>query len=302
VNQDGWPDLVSVNYRSKSLYWVEHPGGSLQGPWKRHVIDTPGPSETGRTFDINGDGRLDVLPNGTNFAAWYEIQRDAESGGVHWLRHRLPDPLAGHGIGFGDINGDGRNDVVGPRGWAEAPSDARGGRWLWHDDFQLDRDCSIPILVWDVDGDGDNDLVWGRGHDYGLYMLEQRREPGAAGAKNTVRKSTTTWRRHKIDESWSQAHSILLADLDGDNRPELVAGKRYFGHDGKDPGANEPMVVYAYQFNRASNCWTRRLIHQGEKCAFGLDPKAADVDGDGDIDLLCPDRSGLYLLENRRIP
>src|SRR4030095_10441825 len=76
VNLDGWTDIISVNYRSKSLFWLEHPGEKIktnpETPWTKHVIDTPGPMETGRLVDIDGDGKLDILPNGQDFAAWYE--------------------------------------------------------------------------------------------------------------------------------------------------------------------------------------------------------------------------------------
>lgn len=286
VNADGWPDIVSVNYRSKSLYWIEHPGESLAGPWRKHVIDTPGPSETGRLADVDGDGQMDVLPNGTDFAAWYSYSAEKGNNGKGkpaWLRHELPKELVGHGIGFGDINGDGRGDLVGPNGWAEAPENRRTGRWIWHADFQLDRDAGIPIFVHDIDTDGDADLVWGRGHDYGIYWLEN---------------NSGDWKRHTIDESFSQAHSLLLTDINNDGRQDLVAGKRYFGHDGKDPGANDPMVIYWYSFDAKKHTWQRHLIHESKNVAFGLDPKATDVDADGDVDILCADRSGLYLLEN----
>ena len=86
VNRDGWLDLVSCNYRSKSIYWVENPG-RMDVVWPRHVIDTPGPSETGRLADVDGDGDLDVLPNGTDFAAWYELLDDSSDAGPSWLRH-----------------------------------------------------------------------------------------------------------------------------------------------------------------------------------------------------------------------
>ena len=92
-----------------------------------------------------------------------------------------------------------------------------------------------------------------------------------------------------------------IADIDGDGHKDLIAGKRYFGHDGKDPGAKMPMVVFWYSFNQKTRKFDRHLIHQSDKVAFGLDPKAADIDADGDIDLLCPDRAGLYLIENLRI-
>ena len=295
VNADGWTDIVSVNYRSKSLFWVEHPGEKIktdpETPWTKHVIDTPGPMETGRLHDIDGDGKLDILPNGTDFAAWYElIQEKGADGKVapRFVKHDLPKEIAGHGIGFGDINGDGRGDIVGPKGWLEAPEDRRAGRWLWHPDWELTRDASIPILVHDVDADGDNDLIWGRGHRYGIYWLENtnpKRERGSAAA----------WVRHAIDTSWAQPHSLLLADIDGDKQPELIAGKRYMGHEGKDPGEYERIVLYSYRFDRNLRTFQRELL--AADCAgFGLDPKTADIDGDGDLDFVAADRNGLSLV------
>src|SRR5262245_61872684 len=233
VNADGWTDIVSVNYRSASIFWIEHPGEIIktnpETPWQKHLVDNPGPMETGRLFDIDGDGRLDILPNGTTFAGWYELQsRDQWSKSAdgkvqpRFVKHDLPIEVAGHGVGFGDINGDGRGDIVGPHGWLEAPEDRRNGRWKWHPEWDLTRDASIPILVHDVDGDGDADLIWGRGHRYGLYWLEQggtlarsasEGNPGTAGQASS---GTRTWTWRAIDTSWAQPHSIFLADLDGD--------------------------------------------------------------------------------------
>jgi hypothetical protein len=291
VNGDGWLDLVSCNYRSRSVYWVEHPGPSL-GEWKRHVIDTPGTSETGILADVDQDGRLDVLPNGTEFAAWYEPARDA-NGAVKWLRHDLPPELAGHGVGIGDLNGDGRADLVGRYGWAEAPEDRRAGTWTWHADLELDKDASIPILIEDVDADGDRDLIVGRGHNFGIFWMEQ----------TAAADGTRAWTRREIDDSWSCAHALLWADIDGDGdgASDLIAGKRHLGHDGRDPGELEPLRVYWYAFDRATKEWTRHDIHFGGSVGMDLDPKAVDIDADGDIDLLAPSRAGLHWIENLRI-
>ena len=293
VNADGWTDYISVNYRSGTLYWVEHPGSAL-GVWKKHLIGAPGKSETGRLEDVDGDGRIDVLPNGMDWSGWYELVHAADSGGKtvpRWIQHDLPTELTGHGTGFGDINGDGRSDVVGTRGWAEAPEDRRKGEWIWHGEFRLSRGASIPMPVYDVDGDGDNDIVWGDGHDYGVYWLEQTQD--AEGKRK--------WIQHTIDESWSQAHSVLMADIDGDGQDDLVAGKRYWGHDGRDPGGTDPMCIYWYNFDRSSKLWHRHTISEGHRVGFDLDPKAVDIDGDGDLDIIAPARSGLHLMENLRI-
>ncbi len=289
INGDGLIDIISVNYRSRSLFWMQQPQ-TTDGTWEKHMIDTPGPMETGRLVDVDGDGRLDVLPNGTDFAAWWELesQPSAISKESRWVRHELPKQVAGHGIGFGDINRDGRGDIVGRDGWLEAPLDRRQGRWTWHADFELDRDCSVPILVHDVDQDGDADLIWGRGHQQGLYWLEQL----------TSTDGQPAWSRHAIDTSWSQAHSILLADLDADGRVELVAGKRYMGHEGKDLGEYDPLVIYWYSFDKSIRTWKRGIISTSARAGFGLDPKAADVDGDGDIDVVAGDRAGLFWFEN----
>ena len=243
--------------------------------------------ETGRLVDIDGDGQMDVLPNGLKFAAWWEVRRTTNAK-PEWVRHDLPGEIAGHGIGTGDINGDGRRDLVGPRGWLEAPVDRRRERWIWHPDFALDRDCGLPIFVHDVDADGDADLIWGRGHRIGLYWMEQQ-----VGTNGTV-----VWQRHAIDTSWSQPHSLLLADIDHDGHVDLVAGKRYMGHDGKDPGEYDPLVAYWYRFDRATHTWKRGTISPGGPAGFGLDPKAIDLDRDGDVDVIAPGRSGLYWFEN----
>ncbi len=296
VNGDGQLDLISANYRSESIFWIENTGADA-GEWPTHKVATPGHMETGRLYDIDGDRRLDLLPSGKEFAAWWSIDTSIpaaqSSRDATWTRHDLPPQVNGHGIGFGDIDGDGRGDVIGDNGWAKAPLDRRAGQWEWQPEFVLHRDASIPILVHDVDGDGDADVIWGRGHRTGLYWLEQ------AGQSETA--SERSWVQHTIDTEWSQLHSILLADLDNDGRDELIAGKRYLGHDGKDVGEYDPMVMLAYQFNSDTRTWHRNTLDWGSRAGFDLDPKAIDLDADGDVDLLCPTRGGLCLLENLHV-
>ena len=286
MDGDGDEDFINVNYRSKAIYWVERPD-SLDQPWPKHILALPGSMENGILVDLDQDGVEDILPNGAKFAAWWKGSKFAE--GKHsFERHDLPDKLAVHGLGFGDIDGDGRGDLVGISGWAKAPDNPTNkDEWIWHEEFELERRASMPVHVRDIDGDGDTDIIWSSAHDYGVFWLEQISEG-----------ENREWKRHELDKSWSQGHTPLWADIDGNGVGEFVVGKRYMAHEGKDPGATDPLVIYSYEYQKETGEWLIREISKGNEVGWGLDPKIADIDADGDLDLVCPGRSGLYWLEN----
>jgi len=290
VNGDGWMDFLEANFRTPSIKWIEHPGESL-GEWTPHTIAEPGSMESGRLVDIDDDGNLDFLPNSARFAAWWQMTpKELEDGTktTEFTRRELPQQAAGHGMGYGDINGDGRTDVVGQSGWAEAPEDRTGGAWTWHPEFDLGR-ASVPFLVVDPDGDGDNDIIYTEGHGYGIFWQEQTKNE--AGER--------TWQYHEIDMTWSQGHSLVWEDLDQNGKMDVITGKRYWSHEGRDPGARDPLVVYRYEFNTDTRNWDRWVISRDDGVGIGLDFKVADMDGDGDLDIVCPGRSGLHLLVNQ---
>jgi hypothetical protein len=287
VNKDGWTDVVSVTWFSKKISWIENPKGK-DVPWTEHVVENPGNCETAIACDVDRDGNLDVLPNLAQLTAWYERVGEGEKATL--ARHVVDPARGGHGIGFGDVNADGRGDIIVPHGWYEAPPDPRKGTWQLHDEFNLGP-CSIPVAVHDFNGDGLADIFWGMGHNYGVLWLEQGNDPDGK----------RTWKRHEIDKSWSQAHAIILADLDRDGQPEAVTGKRYYAHNGHDPGGNDPLIVCYYRWSPEKKEFDKCVIDQGTKAGFGLFQAVTDMDGDGDPDIVAPGKSGLYLFENLRL-
>ena len=278
VDGDGWTDIINAAWHNRSLFWIRNPGDS-RAPFEVIEIDQPGNMETALLSDINSDGLPDILPAINAAPAWFESR--LTGGATGWVKHDLPEEASGHGIGAGDLNGDGHMDLVTPNGWLRQ---GPGGNWEWHPEFKLGS-ASVPILVHDVEGDGDADLIWGMAHDYGLHWLEQSDNEGL-------------WTQHQIDASWSQVHFLVLADLDNDGRVDLITGKRYRAHNGKDPGSEDPLCVYWYRFEPDKKEWVRKVVDEGTGVGFGISTDVADIDGDGDIDIVAPGKSGLYLLEN----
>jgi len=173
VNGDGWTDVVSVTWFSKRVSWIENPAGK-DVAWTEHVVDNPGNCETAIACDVNGDGKLDVLPNVMGKTVWYEAAGKGKKGTL--TKHIVDAARGAHGLGFGDVNADGRGDIVVPFGWYEAPSDRRGAKWVLHAEFDLGT-ASIPVQVHDFNGDGLPDIFWGMGHNYGVQWLQQGKSP-----------------------------------------------------------------------------------------------------------------------------
>ncbi|MEQ1824504.1 MAG: VCBS repeat-containing protein [Pirellula sp.] len=305
VNGDGHIDIVTCNYFGKRVGWIENPGKDATQAWIEHEIDLPGSMETGELVDINGDGKPDFLPNVMSNVVWYELTQQKPR--VVWTKHDLGKEGAGHGVGAGDINGDGRTDIITPKGWYERPADASSNEWPFHAEFQLGA-AGIFIHGRDIDGDQQTDIVWGMGHGFGLYWLKQTKT--ADGKRE--------WKKFEIDGTFSQVHTLLYANLDGTGEEELITGKRVYAHE-VEPGDIEAPVVFSYRYDRSKEKWNKETIFRGGpalnapakaqdrwalkdfpkgSAGTGLQMAAIDIDKDGDIDLVCPGKSGLYLFEN----
>jgi len=285
VDGDGFMDLVTCCWFSMELDWYRNAGPN-GGSWTLVVGDQNGNYECGELWDIDGDGKkLEILAD-TQDTKWYEAGAGPD-GKRCLIKHVVSSSVRPFGGGVGDVNGDGRPDILRPDAWYEAPSDPRQGEWKEHplslgslEEGKADH--TPQIWVYDVDGDGLNDIITSSAHGYGIFWYKQVR----AGEQ-------TSWRQNVIDKSWTQAHSITLVDMDKDGDLDLVTGKRFLAHNGTDPDEHAPLGVYWYELKRGAAIeWEKHIISYDEGIGSGLSIPVVDVDADGDLDIVVTGKWG----------
>lgn len=298
VNGDGWPDIVSGSFMESEVAWYENPkaDGLAKGePWRRNVlIDTQLVANEWTVFhDLDRDGVPEFVVNswkdGNPMACYRFAKNDAGEPILKpWIIHPAGKLTNGHGIGFGDLNGDGLEDILYGNGWYEQPKTGAATQpWVQHQDWEF-KHASCPMLVVDLSGDGRNDIIWGHGHNYGLYW-EERRDDNKDGSTN--------WRRRLIDDRFSQPHMLVWEDIDQDGQPELITGRRFKAHSGNDPGDAEPGVVYFFKWNKEQQKFQKFTVAENGP-GIGLQIRVADLNGDGWKDIVCAGKSGTNILWN----
>ena len=281
VNQDGYMDFVTGGWFGETLRWHENPG--TNAAWPAHEIAKVGNVETVRAWDLDNDGVVEIVPNTPNAPLHYfKLEGPGE-----WVRYEVGD-YKSHGIGYGDINGDGAGDFVVKNGWIENKGN---NQWAFHPDVDMGQHASIPIIVTDLNGDGKNDLIAGTAHDYGIYWYEQQ-----------VANGKRAFKKHLIDDSASQYHELVWTDITGDGKPELITGKRYRAHNDGDPGAHDDVGLYYFTWD--GKAFTKNIIAYGPPGVgkgTGIYMQVADLRGSGRKDIIVAGKDGLWVFFNEGI-
>lgn len=286
INQDGRTDLLVVDFPGQQTWWFEQPA-SPDGAWKRHEGTPVTNNESPSFVDVDGGGDRELL---LAFDPGKFVGYAKTSPSGLWALHRASQSGApgtdkfSHGIGCGDVNRDGRNDILVVEGWWEAPAEKSSSPWVFHP-VKFGEACA-QMYVYDFDGDGDNDVLSSSAHGCGIWWHEQGKDG---------------WQTHEISKIVTQTHSLCLADINGDKLPDFVTGKRWWAHGPKgDVRPDDPAVVLWFELARKDGkpVWTAHEIDHDS--GVGTQFEVADVNGDGLLDVVTSNKKGVHYFEQVR--
>jgi len=321
IDGDGLIDLLVLPRQQQDnptldpIYWFRNPGGE-ERDWDKFFIARSTLGERPIYEDLFGDGKkelvftacetaLSMCPN-NNTLVWAVPGDDPTQ---PWVTTAISEPgsrdvgLDHHGMGLGDINGDGRLDIIVATGWFEGPADPSQSPWVFHRENWLPAFCSenpprdpesccSDMYAYDVNADGRVDILCARPHNRGRWWIEQLADGG--------------WLEHPMDSEpftsttpFSESHAARFEDLDGDGIPEFITGKRKFAHGTGGEGYAEPGVLVYYKLRRDETGvnWDRYDIDLDQASGVGTQFEVKDVNGDGLLDIVISNKTGLYYFE-----
>ncbi len=296
LNGDGWTDLIVVDFPGSYTWWLENPK-TADRPWKRHMLMRVTNNESVVYADIDGDGKRELIAGTSPDAAQSDgpdrtmvIARRSSEPESPWTLQHISEKAAAsttrfsHGLGIGDINRDGRADVIVTQGWWESPADKAQSPWTFRA-AKLGQPAAY-MFAYDFDGDGDQDVISSAAHQLGMWWHEQ---------------TPDGFVQHEISKSFSQTHALWLGDLNGDGLADFITGKRYWAHGPKgdvDPGA--PAVLCWFELTRKNGKpeWIEHAID--DDSGVGTQFEVTDVNGDGLLDVAIANKKGVFYFEQRR--
>ncbi len=293
INRDGWPDQIRIDMPgTHRVVWHENPK-SKDKHWPEHTLFRNACNESPAFVPLIGKEsvRRLVFAFDDSQMAWYEPD-PAKEFTARLISEKISKEEAkehgvyrySHGLGIGDLDSDGRQDVIIRTGYWRQPADPRSEPWQFVP-AELGEDCA-QMHVYDVDADGLPDVLSSSAHAVGVWWHRQTKT--ADGRRKFV--------KHVIDDSFSQSHSLELADIDRDGLPDLVTGKRFWAHGPKgDIDPNAPAVLVWFQLRREKNGvrWIKHVID--EDSGIGTQFVVTDLNRDRKPDIVTSNKKGVFV-------
>ena len=305
VNDDGWNDILVVGFPGDTAYWYENPKESQGKTWRRFIIHPSVDNESPVFFDIDRDDRLELVFH-TEGRLGYAAS-NSNSPTSTWLFYPVSEKFVWgkftHGLGVGDINGDGAYDLIKNDGWWLNPGTRRDTLWQYHQaDF---GQGGAQMYALDIDQDGYRDILTSLdAHGYGLAWFRQFREKDHIGfGQQTIMGSKL--QDNPFGVCFSQLHAISYADINNDGLSDIITGKRVWTRgpqEGWEP--DEPAVLYYFESRvnkRTGRVFFLPFIIDGDS-GVGTQIATVDLNADRLVDIVTANKNGVFVFFNKGRP